>query len=386
MRQTARNVLPLALVSVLLLTSCATINTEDAVGEKATIKSNYVYFDFPAATPLRDRANAAPDGKYGVSLGPPDSTTLEIFQQALGQQCPSQTDKRNPPWVGVTSSGQSAYGNNCLDFKNLGGSLDIYNNGPNTAASSYNNAITIVAGRHNTTDVADQWNAIYKRFNNPSEHMYATGAVNTNIDALAMKTKSGVNTSGFADQMNFWAITDMTFNMIDNSAITCPNVMVGSTGSNKAGSKWGLQDLKAAGLTADNAIVTDLAFGGPEDPIPDVLLTFALGKDLINAITAQIDNNTWWFAQMNSKIDANIQGFAVPPGGSGNTNNVNELALSCTDQNAKKWLVLLRPYGTPQTSGETPYVTLDHSSAPPSASTDNNDHIQARLVPVTSKS
>ncbi len=161
--------------------------------------------------------------------------------------------------------------------------------------------------------------------------------------------------------------------------------MVGSTGSNTAGSKWGLQDLKAAGSTAGNAIVTDLAFGGPEDPIPDVLLTYALGKDLINLVTAQIDHNTWWFAQMNTEIDNKIQGFAVPPGGSGNTNGVNELALGCTDQNAKKWLVLLRPYGTPQTSGKPPNVTLDHSNDPASDSSDNNDHIQARLVAVVPK-
>ncbi len=380
MIQTARNVFALALVSVLLLTSCATINTEDAVGEKVTVKANYVYFDFPAATPLKDRADAATGIPYGVSLSLPDSTTFGIFR-AVSACLTGGTEKN--PWVGVTSPKQSDLQGDCLAFNNLGGSLDIYDNGVHE--SSYNNAITIASGRHNTPRVADQWSSVYGLFNNPSEHMYATSAVNTDIDALAMKTASGVNTSGFADQMNFWAITNMTFNMRDNSAITCPNVMVGSSGSNKAGSKWGLQDLKAAGVTAGKAIVTEVSFGGPENPIPDILLDRDIGKDLINAVTAQIDNNTWWFAQMNSKIDDNIQGFVVPSGGVGNTNGVNELALSCTDQNAKKWLVLLRPYGTPQTSSETPYVTLDHSGDPPSDSTDNNDHIQARLVPVTSK-
>ncbi len=211
MTQTVRNILPLALVSVLLLTSCASTNAELAVVDEVQRKNSFVYFDFPASTPLRNRANAAQDGSYGVSLSLPDSTTLGIFRDALSGQCSAENAK-NDPWVGVTSPEQSESGGECVAFKNLGGSSDIYRTTKNTDPK-YGNAITIFAGRHNTPAVADQWNSLYEQFNNPSEHMYATGAVNTNIDALAMKTASGVNTSGFADQMNFWAITDMTFNM-----------------------------------------------------------------------------------------------------------------------------------------------------------------------------
>jgi hypothetical protein len=254
--------------------------------------------------------------------------------------------------IGYTSKGQAPdddhVNRTCLKQHNV------------TTSGLYGRAIT--AGRDDSRDVVKWWKEtirIFKepRYPNSKRPMNAaTNAINTHAEVFKHDPKGLVN--GFASEMNFFVVEDLTFHTVGSRGlgdVTCPGVIYGQQGTKPSQPSWSTTSVKDQGEDAGWEVVKyskqEAEGGGPEDPVVDFLVAAEITNDVASAAGdffkhLFLGKNTWWVAQLNTNIDHVLQGFVIPApyfiGKAGNDSDVSELALACTNDDGKV-LVVLKP-------------------------------------------
>ncbi len=306
-----------------------------------------------------------------TNVADPGDLSQKALQYATGAACKAHVGDSQAGWVT-----KAVDGINCI----WGNSVSVMKEpNPTSHADSWAWSLTVPAARNGSTDTTLKWNQMLSYFNKSSvdpktigappdtgANSVATNAINTNLNAFKDGKQENATEklyNGMAPDLNFFIVTTLRWKATITSGnannqyptdivITCPNVMLGQTGSTKVATAYQTVTAKEVRNDLLEQFALWEAFGGPANPIGDALLMAALtdeaelyGEDLFKTLINK--SNTWWAAQLNSDASKNLPGFVIAPNTKGNDSTDAVLAVSCQSVdksgNEGQYMMILSP-------------------------------------------